>query len=112
MITYEKNLTTLQRFLTYLKADRGYSPLTLTAYEGDITDFAKFLHFTDENVTLRVTANGFLYNMVRIIVGTAVDVSGGKINPDDIPKILEIKKREGAGMTAPARGLFLEKVIY
>jgi integrase/recombinase XerC len=53
MITYEKNLTTLQRFLTYLKADRGYSPLTLTAYEGDITDFAKFLHFTDENVTWR-----------------------------------------------------------
>ena len=71
-----------------------------------------YVEKNDENVTLRVTANGFLYNMVRIIVGTAVDVSGGKINPDDIPKILEIKKREGAGMTAPAKGLFLEKVIY
>lgn len=63
-------------------------------------------------VTLSVTANGFLYNMVRIIVGTAVGVSDGKINPSDIRNILEEKKRENAGVTAPAKGLFLEKVIY
>lgn len=63
-------------------------------------------------VSLSVTADGFLYNMVRIIVGTAVFVSDGKISPLDTEKILESKKREAAGITAPAKGLFLEKVIY
>jgi len=63
-------------------------------------------------ITLRITANGFLYNMVRIIVGTAVWVSDGKIDPKDTEKILLSKKRDLAGITAPAKGLFLEKVIY
>lgn len=63
-------------------------------------------------VVLKVSANGFLYNMVRIIVGTAVAVSQGKINPNDFPEILKEKMRDCAGMTAPAKGLFLEKVIY
>ena len=65
-----------------------------------------------EDVTLTVTADGFLYNMVRIIVGTAVAVSDGRINPNDIADILNLKKRDAAGMTAPPQGLFLEKVIY
>ena len=65
-----------------------------------------------DNVALTVTANGFLYNMVRIIVGTAVGVSDGKINYLDTEKILKEKRRENAGVTAPARGLFLKKVIY
>lgn len=51
MTIIEQNQATLQRFLTYLKADKGYSPLTLTAYEGDLTDFAKFLHSIDESLT-------------------------------------------------------------
>jgi tRNA pseudouridine38-40 synthase len=50
--------------------------------------------------------------MVRIIVGTAVWVSDGRVNLCDIPKILQTGDREGAGMTAPAQGLFLEKVLY
>ena len=65
-----------------------------------------------DDVVLTVTANGFLYNMVRIIVGTAVAVSDGKIDVADVPLILESKKREKAGMTAPPQGLFLEKVHY
>ena len=65
-----------------------------------------------DDVVLTVTANGFLYNMVRIIVGTAVAVSDGKINICDIPEILNSKKRELAGVTAPPQGLFLEKVHY
>ena len=65
-----------------------------------------------DRIVLRVSADGFLYNMVRIIVGTAVGVSDGKINLCDIEKIFKEKKRELAGITAPAKGLFLEKVIY
>ncbi len=64
------------------------------------------------DVTLVVTADGFLYNMVRIIVGTAVAVSDGRINPADIPQILSCGQRDATGMTAPAHGLFLEKVLY
>lgn len=63
-------------------------------------------------VKLSVTANGFLYNMVRIIVGTAVEVSDGKISVTDIKNILESKDRSRAGVTAPPEGLFLEKVYY
>jgi len=66
----------------------------------------------DNFVVLKVTADGFLYNMVRIITGTAVWVSDGKIDPDSIPMILDSKRRDLAGITAPANGLFLDKVIY
>lgn len=63
-------------------------------------------------VTLSVSADGFLYNMVRIIVGTAVSVSDGKIDPKNTNNIIHSKKRENAGPTAPACGLYLNKVIY
>lgn len=63
-------------------------------------------------VVLRITADGFLYNMVRIIVGTAVDISDGRIRPEHIKEILSSKNRARAGITAPPQGLFLEKVLY
>ena len=58
-----------------------------------------------------VAADGFLYNMVRIIVGTLVYVSEGKISPDEISGIIEAKDRKKAGKTAPADGLYLNKVF-
>ena len=66
----------------------------------------------NDDIVLTVSANGFLYNMVRIIVGTAVEVSDKRIKVEDIPEILSSKKRELAGVTAPPQGLFLEKVHY
>ena len=63
-------------------------------------------------VEISISANGFLYNMVRIIVGTAVEVSDGKI-PEDIAKdIFNTNDRNLAGITAPPHGLFLNKVFY
>ncbi|WP_318153104.1 tRNA pseudouridine(38-40) synthase TruA [Metabacillus arenae] len=56
--------------------------------------------------------NGFLYNMVRIIVGTLLDVGAKKIIPEDIPKILLARNREKSGKTAPGHGLYLWKVYY
>ncbi len=64
------------------------------------------------DLKLTVTANGFLYNMVRIIVGTAVEVSFGRLSKDCAISVFETKDRALAGITAPAQGLFLEKVIY
>lgn len=59
-----------------------------------------------------VHGNGFLYNMVRIIVGTLVEVGLGKIAPETIPDILAARDRTRAGITAPPQGLILWKVLY
>lgn len=71
-----------------------------------------FVERDGDDIRLQITANGFLYNMVRIIVGTAVEVSDGKIPLSQIDEVFNEKRREKAGITAPANGLFLEKVIY
>lgn len=63
-------------------------------------------------LTFSVTGNGFLYHMVRIMVGTLLFVSEGKIAPDEIPAILHSGNRRRAGKTAPAEGLFLDEVFY
>ena len=65
-----------------------------------------------DRIFIELTGNGFLYNMVRIIAGTLVDVGIGKIKPDEIPEIIKIKKRENAGKTLPPNGLYLLKVMY
>lgn len=65
-----------------------------------------------DNVCLSITANGFLYNMVRIIAGTALYVSAGKIDPADTDELILSKSRDLLGPTAPPKGLFLNKVIY
>ncbi len=66
----------------------------------------------EQNITITLTGNGFLYNMVRIISGTLVDVGLGKIKPEEIPIILEQKDRTKAGKTLPAHGLYLVSVEY
>ena len=59
-----------------------------------------------------VTGDGFLYNMVRIMVGTLVGVYEGRFAPEEIPEIIESRDRTRAGMTAPPDGLYLENVEY
>ncbi len=63
-------------------------------------------------VTMKVEADGFLYNMVRIMVGTLLRVQQGKISPDGILDIIEKKDRSFSGPTAQACGLYLNRVIY
>ncbi len=65
-----------------------------------------------ELITLEITGNGFLYNMVRIITGTLIDVGSGKIMPDKIPGIIAGLDRNMAGKTVPAHGLYLVEVYY
>lgn len=82
--------------------------------KGDMTRTVKSFSVTrdKELVTMRVEADGFLYNMVRIMVGTLLRVQQGKINPDEIPAIIEKKDRKFAGPTAQPCGLYLNKVNY
>ena len=63
-------------------------------------------------ITIRVTGNGFLYNMVRIIAGTLIRVGGGELAPDEMPQILGKKDRTAAGPTAPAHGLTMMGIEY
>jgi tRNA pseudouridine38-40 synthase len=65
-----------------------------------------------DTVTISVTGDGFLYNMVRIIAGTLIEVGLGDISPEDMENILKSKDRTKAGRTAPASGLCLEEVFY
>ena len=71
----------------------------------NVTRDGDFIDFT-------VAADGFLYNMVRIMVGTVVEVSLKGGTRDDIAKIIDSRDRSLAGRTAPAKGLCLNKVFY
>ena len=63
-------------------------------------------------VLFAVEGDGFLYNMVRIMVGTLLEIAAGRMSPDSIPAILEGRDRTAAGPTAPAKALCLERVFY
>ncbi len=63
-------------------------------------------------ITLYINADGYLYNMVRIITGTLVDVGSGKFKPEYVKEIIDAKNREMAGQTAPPQGLSLYEVNY
>ena len=66
----------------------------------------------EDLIEIRICADGFLYNMVRIIVGTLIEVAHGRLIPSGIANVLNSKERSRAGMTAPACGLYLNKVNY
>ncbi len=63
-------------------------------------------------IVFSVAADGFLYNMVRIMAGTLVDVAQGRAEPCDIPSIIDSRDRSRAGSTAPPEGLYLAEVFY
>lgn len=85
--------------------NRDMGDFTRTVTESSVTREGDMVRFT-------VAADGFLYNMVRIMTGTLLAVQQGRFVPEDIPKIIEGKNRKLAGPTAPACGLYLEKVFY
>ncbi len=99
----------------YLGAHDFSSFCTLDRREkGDLTRtvFTSKVERAGDLVTFTVAADGFLYNMVRIMVGTLLRVQQGKFSPEDIPSILAAKDRKAAGPTAPACGLYLNRVFY
>ena len=73
---------------------------------------AEIKEMPNNRIYIELTGNGFLYNMVRIIAGTLVDVGIEKIKPDDIPNIIQQGKRDLAGKTLPPNGLYLLNVEY
>ena len=67
---------------------------------------------TGDLITCKVCANGFLYNMVRAMVGTCVYASEGKLSTEDIPRLLEARNRTAAGPTVPPGGLYMTRLWY
>ena len=65
-----------------------------------------------DQIVFSVAADGFLYNMVRIMAGTLLDVAHGRIDPTEIPAIIASRDRARAGFTAPPQGLYLNRVVY
>lgn len=76
-----------------------------TIYSSNFTQSRNYLNF-------EITGNGFLYNMVRILVGTLLDVGSGKLSEEQFKKILEQKNRTFAGKTVSPDGLYLKEVRY
>lgn len=109
----EKELNQAAQY--YLGSHDFTSFCTLDSREkGDLTRTVTRSEVTRQGdlVTFTVAADGFLYNMVRIMVGTLLRVAQGKFSKDDIPGILEAKDRKAAGPTAPPWGLYLNRVFY
>lgn len=92
-------------FSAYMAADSKITDAVRTIYAAEVTRQGDVIEF-------RVSANGFLYNMVRILTGTLISVAEGKIAPSEIDQITESKLRKNAGITVPACGLFLNRVVY
>ena len=66
----------------------------------------------EDRIFIEITGDGFLYNMVRIIVGTLVEVGLGKKEPAELATIIESKDRSNAGFTAPPQGLYLKEIYF
>lgn len=79
-------------------------------YNCDIKE-AFWTNTTDELV-FTITANRFLRNMVRAVVGTMINIGLGKLNPEDLHNIIASKDRGKAGFSVPAHGLYLVKIVY
>ena len=105
---YELDVEKMQKAASFLEGQHDFKSFcsvgsqvkttTRTIYSCSVTK-------DEDIVTIRVTGNGFLYNMVRIIAGTLIQVGNGNITPDKITDILEACDRNMAGPTAPANGL-------
>ena len=92
-------------FAAYMASDSKVKDTVRTIYRANVVKNENMIEFY-------VSADGFLYNMVRILTGTLIGVAEGKYKPSDIERITDAKDRRNAGITVPAQGLFLNKVVY
>jgi len=100
-----KHLCGTHDFAAFMGAGSSVKTTVRTIYRAEWTEGKDKLYFT-------IVGNGFLYNMVRIIVGTLIDVGRKKRRPEDMAHLLAPASRDDAGPTAPAKGLCLMKVYY
>ena len=116
LFTYSKlDIVRMQEAAAYLEGEHDFKSFCQTGAQVESTVRTLYtvdVEEQDEDLVIRVCGNGFLYNMVRIIVGTLMEIGQGKRDPLDIYTILEAKDRAAAGPTAPAHGLTLLKYEF
>jgi tRNA pseudouridine38-40 synthase len=112
---FSLNLDSMREASTYMLGTHDFTSFcsAKTAVEDKVRTI-EIIDFTlaGKLLTIRFVGNGFLYNMVRILVGTLLEVGSGERDPSEIPEILAKADRRFAGKTAPAHGLYLWKVMY
>ncbi len=114
-VPYELDLTEMEKAAAFFVGEHDFSAFRTVGSNivGTVrTVYSLQVRKEGNFITIDITGNGFLYNMVRIIAGTLVYVGEGKISSEDISSIIESKDRTRAGITAPARGLQLVEVFY
>lgn len=114
-VSYPLDIQTMKKAASYFEGEHDFKAFKAsgTSNKSSIRKIYKAkVKKEKEKIIIELTGNGFLYNMVRIISGTLVDVGLGKINPGDIPEIIESKDRQKAGKTLPPYGLYLMSVKY
>ncbi|MCC5912622.1 MAG: tRNA pseudouridine(38-40) synthase TruA [Clostridiaceae bacterium] len=114
-ITYKLDMDKIKKAIGYLIGTydfRGFMTSGSSVKNTVRTIHDISIHEYQNSITFTFEGNGFLYNMVRIIIGTLVEIGGGRREPEDMKKILQSKDRNMAGHTAPPQGLFLNKVVY
>ena len=114
-VSYNLNLEHMREAASYLVGEHDF--VSFCNVRTDVENTVRTITALDiiENgneITIRITGNGFLYNMVRIIVGTLIRVGRGFYTPEKVKEILEAKDRKAAGVTAPAHGLMLMEIEY
>jgi tRNA pseudouridine38-40 synthase len=113
---YRLNVAAMQEACKYLEGTHDFT--TFSSAKATVkgnkvrTVYEASCHQNGEMIEFVFRGSGFLYNMVRIIVGTILDIGQGRLKPTDIHSLLEKKDRKYASKTAPANGLFLWKVRY
>ena len=114
-IPIDLNIKEMKKAAKYFEGEHDFSGFKAsgTSSKSSVRTIYKAEVIEEGNkIKIELTGNGFLYNMVRIISGTLVDVGLGKIKAEDIPSIIESKDRSKAGKTLPAHGLYLVEVKY
>ncbi len=100
------------KILLKYKDFQSFSKVKTDVYTYNCDIFDAYWEVNNEELTFYISANRFLRNMVRAIVGTMVDVGLGKISVLDFEEIIKSKNRSNAGLSVPARGLFLTEIKY
>lgn len=109
------NIEEMEKAIKHFKGEHDFKGFKASGTSGKNsvrTIYEAKIQRVEDRIYIELTGNGFLYNMVRIIAGTLVDVGLGKINEKDIPEIIEKKDRSLAGKTLPPHGLYLVNVEY
>lgn len=114
-VSYVLDIDKMKQAASYLVGEHDF--VSFCNVRTDVENTVRTIYSLDvltegNEITIRITGNGFLYNMVRIIVGTLIRVGRGFYEPEKVKEILEDKNRKSAGVTAPAHGLMLMEIKY